>query len=198
VQSERTTVSPAVAEPPPPAQPDVREGEADSPPPGRRGLPASTVTIVAVIAIVAALGIGIASSSKGSKSTHQFSATIRATPLRATQLGQIELTGTQDSGLLGSGTTTIDEFVSVPGPSGAPGSQLLSAQITTHLSAGTLVSVVKAGVTPSGRGATIAGTGAITGGTSRYKNASGSYAITGTQASAGSATIFTLNGSVRY
>lgn len=180
--------------------PDAAPSEDGLPPApgGSRGLPSSIVTIIAVVAILAAIGIALASNLTSSKSTHQFSATITASPQTTPQQGQAELAGSQQGGLLGPGTVTVDEFLSTPGPSGAT-SALLSARITAHLPAGTLVSVVKAAVTPRpGGGRTIAGTGTITGGTSRYKHATGSYSITATQASAGGATIFTLRGSISY
>jgi hypothetical protein len=151
------------------------------------------------VAILAAIGIALASNLTSSKSTHQFSATISASPQTTSQLGQVELAGSQQGGLLGPGAVTIDEFLSTPGPSGAARSALLSAHLTAHLPAGTLMSVVKAAVTPRpGGGKTIAGTGTITGGTSRYKHATGTYSITAAQASAGGATIFTLRGSISY
>jgi hypothetical protein len=180
--------------------PDAAPSEDGSPPPpgGARGLPSSIVTIIAVVAILVAIGIALASNLTSSKSTHQFSATITASPRTAVQLGQVELAGSQQGGLLGPGAVTIDQFLSTPGPSGA-GSALLSARLTANLPAGTLVSVVKAAVTVRpGGGRVIAGTGTITGGTSRYKHASGTYSITATQASAGGATIFTLRGSISY
>jgi hypothetical protein len=180
--------------------PDAAPSEDGSPPApgGSRGLPSTVVTVIAVVAILAAIGIALASNLTSSKSTHQFSATITASPQTTPQQGQVELAGSQQGGLLGPGAVTIDQFLSTTGPSGAT-SALLSARITADLPAGRLVSVVKAAVTPRpGGGRTIAGTGTITGGTSRYKHATGSYSITAAQASAGGATIFTLRGSISY
>jgi pSer/pThr/pTyr-binding forkhead associated (FHA) protein len=204
VQGERTAARPTVSEDQgggPPAATDADPSEAGPPPApgGPRGLPASVVTIIALVVIAIAIGIALASNLTSSKSTHVLSATLSATPLRAPQQGQVELTGTQQGGFLGAGAATIDEFLSTPGPSGAAGSELLSARITASLPSGTLISVVKAEVTPKpGGSATLAGTATITGGTARYKHATGTYSITGTQASPSSATIFTLSGSISY
>jgi pSer/pThr/pTyr-binding forkhead associated (FHA) protein len=204
VQGERTAARPTVSEDQgggPPAATDADPSEAGPPPAagGPRGLPASVVTIIALVVIAIAIGTALASNLTSSKSTHALSATLSATPLRAPQQGQVELTGTQQGGFLGAGAATIDEFLSTPGPSGAAGSELLSARITASLPAGTLISVVKAEVTPKpGGSATLAGTATITGGTARYKHATGTYSITGTQASPSSATIFTLSGSISY
>ncbi len=204
VQSERTSVRPVSTtggeEPPPPPPPaEAEPSEEDSEAAGRSvGLPSSVVLIVALVAIMIAIGIVLASSVTSSESTHQFSATITATPVGTAQQGQLELTGNQSGEFLGAGATTIDQFTGAPGSSGATGA-LLSARIIAHLPAGTLVSVVKGAVTPRpGGGQTTTGTGTITGGTARYKHASGSYSLTATQTSAGGATIFTLRGSVRY
>ena len=163
------------------------------------GLPSSVVLIIALVAIMIAIGIVLASSVTSSKSTHQFSATITATSLGSAQQGQVELTGRQSGEFLGAGATTIDQFTTAPGSAGGASGALLSARIIAHLPAGTLVSVVKGTVTPRpGGGQTMTGTGTITGGTARYKHASGSYSLTATQTSATGATIFTLRGSVRY
>ncbi len=204
VQGEHTTVRPTVSEDKgggPPAATDAAPSETGPPPApgGPRGLPASVVTIIALVVIAIAIGIALASNLTSSKSIHALAATLSATPLRAPQQGQVELTGTQQGGFLGAGAATIDEFLSTPGPSGAAGSELLSARITASLPAGTLISVVKAEVMPKpGGSATLAGTATITGGTARYKHATGTYSITGTQASPSSATIFTLSGSISY
>jgi hypothetical protein len=204
VQGEHTTVRPTVSEDKgggPPAATDAAPSETGPPPApgGPRGLPASVVTIIALVVIAIAIGIALASNLTSSKSIHALAATLSATPLRAPQQGQVELTGTQQGGFLGAGAARIDEFLSTPGPSGAPGSELLSARITASLPSGTLISVVKAEVTPKpGGSATLAGLATITGGTARYKHATGTYSITGTQASPSSATIFTLSGSISY
>jgi hypothetical protein len=212
VQSERTPVRPDPAAgseeplppPPPPAEAEPPQEDSEPAPGGSVGLPSSVVLIIGLVAIMIAVGIVLASSVTSSESTHQFSATITATNLRPAQQGQVELAGRQSGGFLGEGATTIDQFTSAPGSTGAGSAggaagALLSARIIAHLPAGTLVSIVKGTVTPRpGGGQTTIGTGTITGGTSRYKHASGSYSLTATQTSAAGATIFTLRGSVRY